>query len=48
MNNPLKQFCNWSFEQGDRKWQQNELEHGLEAMVGFFLEEDKVDGCWNK
>ena len=20
-----KQFCEWSFEQGDRKWQQDEL-----------------------
>ena len=27
-NNPPKQFCEWSFEQGDRKWQQDEL--GLE------------------
>ena len=25
-----KHFCEWSFEQGDRKWQQDELEHGFE------------------
>ena len=24
-NNPPKQFCEWSFEQGDQKWQQDEL-----------------------
>ena len=24
-NNPLKQFCERCFEQGDRKWQQDEL-----------------------
>ena len=31
-----KQFCEWSFEQGDRKWQQDELELVLE-LVGDFL-----------
>ena len=29
-NNPPKQFCEWSFEQGDRKWQQDELGLGFE------------------
>ena len=36
MRNPLKQFCKWRFEQGDRKWQQNELEHGFEQWWDFF------------
>ena len=31
-----KQFCEWSFELGDRKWQQDELELVLE-LVGDFL-----------
>ena len=31
-----KQFCEWSFEQGDRKWQQNELELVLELDGDFF------------
>ena len=35
-NNPPKQFCEWSFEQGDQKWQQDELELVLE-LVGDFL-----------
>ena len=43
-----KQFCEWSFEQGDRKWQQDELEHGFELVDDFFLEEDEVCGCKNK
>ena len=47
-NNPLKQFCEWSFEQGDQKWQQDELEHEFELWENFFLEEDEVCGCWNK
>ena len=29
-----KQFCEWSFEQGDRKSQQNELELVLELDIG--------------
>ena len=33
-NNPPKQFCEWSFEQGDRKWQQDELELVLELDIG--------------
>ena len=32
--NPPKLFCEWSFEQGDRKWQQNELELVLELDNG--------------
>ena len=36
MNNPPKQFCEWSFEQGDRKWQQDELELVLELVGDFF------------
>ena len=47
-NNLPKQFSEWSFEQGDRKWQQDELEHGLELWENFFLEEYEVSGCWNK
>ena len=35
-NNPPKQFCEWSFEQGDRKWQQDELELVLELVGEFF------------
>ena len=31
-----KQFCEWSFEQGDRKSQQNELELVLELDGDFF------------
>ena len=41
MSNPLKQFCKWSFEQGDRKWQQNELEHGFEQWWDFFWRKTK-------
>ena len=29
-NNLPKQFCEWSFEQGDRKWQQDVLGLGFE------------------
>ena len=35
-NNLPKQFCEWSFEQGDRKSQQNELELVLELDGDFF------------
>ena len=45
-NNPPKQFCEWSFKLGDRKWQQDELELVLE-MVGDFFGRNKecvVDG----
>jgi len=35
-NNPPKQFCEWSFEQGDRKWQQDEEEHEFELWSDFF------------
>ena len=31
-NNLPKQFCEWSFEQGDRKSQRKELELGLELV----------------
>ena len=31
-----KVFCEWSFEQGDRKWQQDELELVLELVGDFF------------
>ena len=34
-NNPPKQFFEWSFEQGDLKWQQNELGLRFE-LVGDF------------
>ena len=35
-NNPPKQFCEWSFEQGDRKWQQDEQELGFQLVGDFF------------
>ena len=35
-NNPPKQFCEWSFEQGDRKWQQDELGLGFELASDVF------------
>ena len=44
-NNPPKQFCEWSFEQGDRKWQQNELEHGFELRDDFFSRKTKCVGA---
>ena len=31
-NKPPKKFCEWSFEQGDQKWQQNELGLGFELV----------------
>ena len=31
-----KVVCEWSFEQGDRKWQQDELEHGFELASDVF------------
>ena len=46
-NNLPKQFCEWSFEQGDRKSQQNELELVLELDCDFFWEEE-VCRCRNK
>ena len=47
-NNPPKQFCKWSFAQGDRKWQQDEQELGFELVDDFFLEQDEVCGCKDK
>ena len=44
-NNPPKQFCEWSFEQGDRKWQQNEQEHGFELRDDFFWRKTKWMGA---
>ena len=35
-NNPPKQFCEWSLELGDQKWQQDELELVLELVDDFF------------
>ena len=35
-NNPPKQFFEWSFKQGDRKWQQNELGLGFELVSDVF------------
>ena len=35
-NNPPKQFCEWSIELGDRKWQQDELELGFEMASDVF------------
>ena len=34
-DNLHKQFCEWSFEQGDWKSQQDELEHGFELGGDF-------------
>ena len=44
-NNPPKQFCEWSFEQGDRKWQQDELELVLELVDEFFGRKKKCGGA---
>ena len=30
-----KQFCERCFEEGDQKWQQDELEHGFELVDDF-------------
>ena len=48
MNNPPKQFCEWVFEQGDRKWQQDEQEHKFEQWSDFFWRKKKWMGAWNK
>ena len=45
MNNPPKQFCKWSFEQGDQKWQQDELEHEFEQWNDFFWRKKKWMGA---
>ena len=39
------QFCEWSFEQGDRKSQQNELELVLEMDGDFFGRKKKCVGA---
>ena len=44
-NNPPEQFCEWSFEQGDRKWQQDELELGFELVNDFFWKKTKCVGA---
>ena len=44
-NNPPKQFCEWSFDQGDQKWQQNELELMLELDSDFFGRKMKCVGA---
>ena len=44
-NNPPKQFCEWSFEQGDRKWQQNEQEHEFELRDDFLWRKTKCVGA---
>ena len=43
--NPPKQFCEWSFDQGDRKWQQDELELGFELLDDFFWRKTKCVGA---
>ena len=43
--NPPKQFCEWSFEQGDRKWQQDELELRFELWEDFFWRKTKCVGA---
>ena len=44
-NNPPKQFWEWSFELGDRKWQQDELELVLELVGDFFGRKKKSVGA---
>ena len=44
-NYPPKQFFEWSFEQGDRKWQQDELELGFELVDDFFWRKTKCVGA---
>ena len=44
-NNPPKQFCEWSFEQGDRKWQQDEQELGFKLVDDFFWTKTKCVGA---
>ena len=40
-----KAVCEWSFEQGDRKWQQSELELMLELDGDFFERNKKCVGA---
>ena len=44
-NNPPKQFYEWSFEQGDQKWQQDELGLGFELVDYFFWRKTKCVGA---
>ena len=44
-NNPPKQFCEWSFELGDKKSQQNKLELVLELDGDFFGRKKKCVGA---
>ena len=44
-SNPPKQFCKWSFAQGDQKWQQDELEHGFELVDDFFWRKTECVGA---
>ena len=44
-NNSPKQFREWSFEQGDRKWQQDELELVFELVGDFFCRKTKCVGA---
>ena len=44
-DNLPKQFCEWSFEQGDRKSQQNELELVLELDIGVCGRKKKCVGA---
>jgi len=44
-NNPPKQFFEWSFEQGERKWQQDEIELMLELVGDFFGRKKKCVGA---
>ena len=41
-NNPPKQFCEWSLEQGDRKWQQDELGLEFELASDVFVRKECV------
>ena len=44
-NNPPKQFREWSFEKGDQKCQQDELELVLELAGDFFWGKTKCVGA---
>ena len=43
-NNPPKQFCERCFEQGDKKWQQNELGLEFELVIRVWGRKKKCMG----
>ena len=44
-NNLPKQFCERCFEQGDQKWQQNELGLGFELVIRVWGRKTKCVGA---